>query len=244
MAATAPDPFFDREADFFDRRSEAGDFRERRDKFLAFGQQALKRSVSSHRPICLDLGCGPGAITISLAGLGFQAIGVDSSARMIELAEQARSRQTPELQRNVTFHRAELSEFLDGFDGAASYILSSSVFEYLQDPEGVLAGASAHLADEGAIAISLPNPNSIYRLVEPLILRRYPEDERYTSHWGNTVRAAELVTVAQGLGLEPVEVSHFGPIGLRGKALLPRLSHLSFVGTMTLVVLRKSSAAA
>ena len=239
MTATAPDPFFDREAEFFDRRSEAGDFQERREKFLNFGEQALKRSASSDRPVCVDLGCGPGAITISLAALGFRAIGVDSSSRMIELAEQARSRQTPELQANLSFHRAELSEFLDGFQGVPAYILSSSVFEYLPDPERVLTGAAAHLAHEGLIAISVPNPSSIYRRLEPLILWRYAKDERYTSHWGNTMRAAQLVKAAESLGLETVDVSHFGPIGLRGKALFPRLSHLSVVGTMTLVVLRK-----
>jgi SAM-dependent methyltransferase len=234
-----PDPFFDQEADFYDRRSKADDFQEREGKFLAVARRALAQSSSTEEPLCIDLGCGPGAITLRLAELGFRAIGVDSSPKMIELAEKARAGSDPTVRRNVTFHHSDLDGFLQTFEGAANYILSSSVFEYLTDPIRVLSGAAARLQSRGLLAISVPNPRSLYRMAEPLILSRYPADQRYTSHWRNSVRAPDLARAAVGCRLRVVEMSHFGPLGLRGKALFPRLSHLSLVGTMTLVVLEK-----
>lgn len=232
-------PFFDESADFYDRRSRADDFSEREQKFLALGRRVLAKTDAGRQSVCIDLGCGPGAITLALASLGFRVAGVDSSPKMLDLAERARAEAAEDVQVNVTFEHADLYDFVQTFNGEADYILSSSVFEYLENPIGVLRGAAERLRTGGLLAVSLPNPRSLYRAVEPLVLRRYPPKERYTNHWRNTVRTRELVNAGADAGLQPVEISHFGPIGVRGKALFPRHSHLALIGTMTLVVLAK-----
>lgn len=48
----------------------------------------LERSTTD-RPLCLDLRCGPGAISFALARLGFDTVGVDSSAAMADIPTEA-----------------------------------------------------------------------------------------------------------------------------------------------------------
>lgn len=57
---------------------------------------AFAESVRGLGPV-LDVGCGPGAVTVHLAGLGLDASGVDLSPRMVEHAR----RQYPDLRFSV-----------------------------------------------------------------------------------------------------------------------------------------------
>jgi 2-polyprenyl-6-hydroxyphenyl methylase / 3-demethylubiquinone-9 3-methyltransferase len=231
----APKPFFGEMADFFDRRSETETFRERERRFLEVARLALTRS-SAERPLCLDLGCGPGAISLALARLGFDTIGVDSSAAMVELATKAAT-EYDEGNGRCTFECMDLGEFLEGFSGEADLIISSSVFEYLEDPTRTLELVAGRLRAGGTFATSVPNVRSFYRWVEPALLLRKPKDVRYRREWRNTMRARELIKDARAFGLERVQMSYFGQIVIKGRPLLARFTRFQFIGTMTLVVL-------
>lgn len=80
--------FFGEMADFFDWRTQTESFRERESRFLEVAHLVLERSTTD-RPLCLDLRCGPGAISLALARLGFDTIGVDSSAAMVDMPTKA-----------------------------------------------------------------------------------------------------------------------------------------------------------
>jgi trans-aconitate methyltransferase len=230
--------FFDEAAEFFNWRSQTGQFRERERKFLAVARTALEKSPGES-PLCVDLGCGPGAITLQVADLGFETIGVDSSAAMIDLASKAADKSS-EIQRRCTFVQADLGGFLETFERSVDLIVSSSVFEYLEDPTRIIELVAARLHPGALFAVSVPNERSVYRWVEPLLMLRKPKGVRYTRHWHNKARARHLIPEAATLGLQPVEVSYFGHVSLSGRPILARFSHVARVGTMTLIVFVKT----
>jgi SAM-dependent methyltransferase len=231
----AAKPFFGEMADFFDWRAQTESFRERERRFLEVGRLVLERS-SAERPLCLDLGCGPGAISLALARLGFDTIGVDSSAAMVELATKAAT-ESVEGNGRCTFECMDLGQFLEGFSGQADLIVSSSVFEYLEDPTRALERVARRLRAGGTFATSVPNPRSIYRWVEPALLLRKPRDLRYRREWRNRMGARELIKEGRVFGLGDAETSYFGQIVIKGRPLLARFTRFPFIGTMTLVVL-------
>jgi 2-polyprenyl-3-methyl-5-hydroxy-6-metoxy-1,4-benzoquinol methylase len=231
----AAKPFFGEMADFFDWRTQTESFRERERRFLEVARLVLTRS-SAERPLCLDLGCGPGAISLALARLGFDTIGVDSSAAMVELATKAAT-ESGEGKGRCTFECMDLGGFLEGFTGEADFIVSSSVFEYLEDPIRTLELVAGRLRAGGTFATSVPNLRSIYRWVEPALLLRKPRDVRYRREWRNRMTARQLIKEGRAFGLEPAQASYFGQIVIKGRPVLARFTRFPFIGTMTLVVL-------
>jgi 2-polyprenyl-3-methyl-5-hydroxy-6-metoxy-1,4-benzoquinol methylase len=233
--ARSTKPFFGEMADFFDRRAQTETFRERKKRFLEVARLVLERSPAD-RPVCLDLGCGPGAITLALARLGFDTIGVDSSAEMVELATKAAT-ESEEGNGRCTFVCMDLGEFLEGFTGEADLIVSSSVLEYVEDPTGTLELVAGRLRAGGTFAASVPNARSIYRWVEPALILRKPKAVRYRREWRNKMRAGELINEARAFGLAPAQTSYFGQIVIKGRPVLARFTRFPFIGTMTLIVL-------
>ena len=238
---SGPDAFFEEMADFYARRQKALDFDERQTIFLEAGRAALRDS-REERPLCFDLGCGPGAIGVELAQLGFEVIGVDASKAMVELANAAAVQAGLSVASRCSFVCDDLSTFLAGNSRVADYILSSSVFEYLPDPVTVLDLVTRHLTASGRFAVSKPNRHTLVRHFQSLLLLRLAKDQRYTSHWRNSMDERALIAEGGGLGLVPADTLHFGTISLRGRPVFDRWAAHKRVGTMTVIVFAAKSA--
>jgi SAM-dependent methyltransferase len=234
--------FFDEMAGFYDQRSQAPDFRERERNFVDLARSAMPASTAE-RPLAIDLGCGPGAITIAVAGLGYDVIGVDSAQAMVEHA-RANAAARPDLEGRCQFHCRELDAFLDGFEGEADFIMSSSVFEYLADPAAVLRLAAERLRPNGRLAISVPNSRSIVRRSDRLMRSLRVRNRSYTKHWQNELGEDELTRAGEQAGLRPTEVAFFGSTPLVGTRYHPLASkvHHRRVGTMAVVAFAKPAA--
>jgi 2-polyprenyl-3-methyl-5-hydroxy-6-metoxy-1,4-benzoquinol methylase len=239
--ASGPDAFFEEMADFYARRQKARDFDERQAIFLEAGRTALRDS-GKERPLCLDLGCGPGAISVALAQLGFEVIGVDASKEMVKLANAAAAQAGSAVGSRCSFVCDDLSAFLGGIAREADYILSSSVFEYLPDPVTVLNLVARHLTASGRFAVSIPNRHSLLRRLQSLLLLRVAKDQRYTSHWRNSVDECALIDEGGRLGLVPLRTLHFGTIALRGRPTFDRWAARKRIGTMTMIVFKPKPA--
>ena len=105
----------------------------------------------------LDYGCGPGRLSLLLAGLGLRVLGADTSEGMIM---QARGLDRKAL--NVAFRTIhEFDEVLtpNTYDG----IVCSSVIEYVPNADELLKGFRTALRESGVLVISYANKASLWR---------------------------------------------------------------------------------
>jgi len=132
---------------FFD--AVAGQWRDLSREVL--GDFDLAEELSSRmRPgmIAADLGCGPGELLARLAASARQAIGVDGSARMLELAGARLAGSG-----NVSLRLGEL-EHLPLREAEVQAATLSMVLHHVNDPHAVLAEARRVLAPGGTLFVA------------------------------------------------------------------------------------------
>jgi SAM-dependent methyltransferase len=103
----------------------------------ALGASILERLSPAAGERILDLGCGDGALTVTIAAAGAMVVGVDSSPEMIAAA---RARGLDARQMDA----AALS-----FDREFDAVFSNAVLHWIHDVDGVLAGVSRALRPGG-----------------------------------------------------------------------------------------------
>lgn len=137
-------------------------FEERVDVFRAL--------VDGYRPrggdgaICMDLGCGTGALGSMAAERGFAVTAIDGSAEMLAVARQAEAQRGDRIS-DFRQERLPLGEdTLSEFQGRVDLIITSSVVEYLSEAEAnsFLGQISRLLTPQGRALISFPNRQSLY----------------------------------------------------------------------------------
>lgn len=110
----------------------------------------------------MDLGCGPGHLTLELATRGFRTISVDGSEAML-----ARTRERLEhhgvADADLRRHTLPLPpELVAEFAGQAQLIVMSSVIEYIEDDAEMVRQCARLLAPGGHLLASFPNRRSVY----------------------------------------------------------------------------------
>lgn len=119
------------------------------ERFELFEGALRGRAPASAR--VLDFGCGSGAITRHLAGLGYDMSAVDVSERMISVAKEADP--DSRIDWGVCVESAPLPFEDDAFDA----VVSSSVLEYVPDLDFTLSEFSRVLREGGVAAITVPD---------------------------------------------------------------------------------------
>ncbi len=109
----------------------------------------------------LEYGCGTGRLTLPLARAGLRVTAVDPSVSMLEQLRRDLCGESPELQRRVRVHCADMRTFSSRrrFD---LVVLAFHTFCHLyshQDIEGFLSLAYRHLAPGGELTFDLPMPH-------------------------------------------------------------------------------------
>jgi SAM-dependent methyltransferase len=134
----------------------------------------------------LDVGCGPGTITIDLAARmpGGQVVGIDASAEVLDGARREADRHG---QRNVRFDVGDVYH-LAFDDGSFDVIHAHQVLQHLSDPIAALAEMRRVCRDGGLIAARDGDYGGMFW---------YPEDPELTE-W-----RALYEQVGRALGGEP-----------------------------------------
>jgi ubiquinone/menaquinone biosynthesis C-methylase UbiE len=102
----------------------------------------------------LDAGCGSGPIAAALRDRGAIVTGIDSSAKMLELARQR-------LGASADLHLADLGSPLPFPDGAFDDVIASLVLHYLEDWTAPLAELRRVLKPGGRLIVSVDHPFAI-----------------------------------------------------------------------------------
>jgi ubiquinone/menaquinone biosynthesis C-methylase UbiE len=150
--------------------------------------------------LSIDLGCGSGVFSFYLAEKGGQVIGVDGAPDMVKLCEVQRVERGLS---NVRFMEARLPVVDETALSGADLIISSSVVEYIEDLDRVLALFSRLLKPRGTLIVSMPNALCVNRIYERLkyTLTGRPPIYRYIRHF-TSPRALQGRVHGLGLTLE------------------------------------------
>ncbi|NJE02912.1 class I SAM-dependent methyltransferase [Thermococcus sp. MV11] len=145
--------YFDKIAARYDEwyRTKTGRYVDRTEKWLIFSMMETRGGKA------LDLGCGTGNYTLELKKRGFDVIGLDASEGMLRIA---RSKGL-----NCIMGDAYSLPFPDeSFD----LVLSVTMFEFIHEPERVLAEIHRVLKPGGEVIIGTMNGRSLWFLLKRL----------------------------------------------------------------------------
>lgn len=101
---------------------------------MAAWQQLLRNKLPAHAETVLDLGCGPGFLSIVAATLGYQVTGIDSSPAMLRIAKKnadVLGQQT----KQIEWKELDIADLSSAFPAASfDVIVSRNVTWTLPDP--------------------------------------------------------------------------------------------------------------
>lgn len=101
-----------------------------------------------HAPVWVDVGCGDGALTLTAADFGFEAIGLDMRAETVARIKK------------LGF-RAQYGDFMKmRFEGQVDVLSMMDVLEHMPFPRQAIEKAGEVLKAGGVLLISLPDLNS------------------------------------------------------------------------------------
>lgn len=152
-----------------------GERRPDEDRFEALARAVSDRRLEriegdlGRRGRILDVGCGTGFLLAAAADRGWEAIGVEVSARAAEAA-----RRHP----GVTVHTGTLED-APLASGSFDAITLSHVLEHVPDPVSLLERIASLLVADGILVLALPNADGFLHTVTNVVhrlRRRYGRD--------------------------------------------------------------------
>jgi glycosyltransferase involved in cell wall biosynthesis/2-polyprenyl-3-methyl-5-hydroxy-6-metoxy-1,4-benzoquinol methylase len=128
----------------------------------------------------LDAGCGAGVFSHYLAKKGCEVVGIDGAENMIRLCNKVEESNNLDLvfyQEILPFKNVEKY-------GSKDVIICSSVLEYIDNYEKIIAQFAQILNNQGFLIVSMPNRESWYRQIEKYIFRftGKPNYYKYSKH--------------------------------------------------------------
>lgn len=132
----------------------------------------------------LDLACGKGRHSVTLAHLGFDVTGLDISKNSIEHARQYESH-------NLKFHIHDMRlPFNERFDGIFNFFTSFGYFENHEDNLKVLQSVSTMLNDDGTFVLDYLN---VHHVKNNLVLTEKKTIDKIDFHISRTVKNGFIV---------------------------------------------------
>lgn len=179
----------------------------------------------------IDLGCGSGIFSNYLADKGCIVTGLDGSAAMIALCEQHKtSVQTQYIQ--VSLPLTNPLRF-----APQDVVLLSSVLEYLPNPAEMLAQVGMILRPNGLLFVSIPNQQSVYRMIERGLFRLIKRPAYFTYSRCAMTQIAFTLQLAE-LGFESLETTYFSALDPVSRVLKPFLGQ-QYVNNLFVGVYRR-----
>jgi trans-aconitate 2-methyltransferase len=178
----------------------------------------------------VDLGCGPGTLTVELAERwpGARVVGVDSSPEMIATARRGSA--------SVTYIEADVAAWRPS--EPVDVIVANALFQWLPEHLDLFATLVAHVSPDGWFAFQVPGN---FDATSHTLIRDLCGEARWRDHLADTARAAvhAPVTYARhfldlGLAVDAWETTYVHVLSgddavlewLKGTTLRPILARL------------------
>lgn len=118
--------------------------------------EAVEGRLGACRGRLVDMGCGGGDLCIEAAARGFDTLGIDSAAGMIDVAEARRATLPRDVAARIVFRVADVLDGRGRAD-AADAVTALGLVEYLDDDRGFLREAARLLRPGGVLVVSCRN---------------------------------------------------------------------------------------
>jgi len=177
-----------------------------------------------------DVGCGGGLLAESAAQAGARVIGIDLSARMIEVARLHGSASGLA----IDYRCSAAAELAEAAPASFNIVCCMELVEHVPEPAALLRDLATLLRPGGSLFISTIN-RSLRSFLGAIVAAEYllALVPRGTHEYARLIRPAELARAARAAGLELQDVQglHYDPITrhsrLGGRPDINYIAHFS-----------------
>lgn len=149
----------------------------------------IKKYASLEKKNALDIGCGGGILTESLASSGAIATGIDMSGAAIDIAKQHAEKS----HLSITYKQTRTEDFATSNAGTFDVIACMEMLEHVPNPLSIIQAASDLVKPEGFVFFSTINRNMKSFLSAIIgaeyILNLLPKG---THHYSEFIKPSEL----------------------------------------------------
>lgn len=181
---------------WWDPRGEFGPLHEINSLRLAW----IERHTGLSGKSALDVGCGGGILSESLARRGATVTGIDLSEKALGAAK----RHLPENEMTIDYRLASAEALARQMPGAFDVVACMEMLEHVPDPASVVAACSALVKADGHVFFSTLNRNLGSYLLAVVgaecVLGLLPKG---THDYARFIKPSELSRWARSAGLEP-----------------------------------------
>lgn len=146
----------------------------------------------------LDVGCGGGILSESMANLGAHVTGIDMSANVLEVAKL----HLLESKLHVDYQQTTVEDFASSHAAQFDAVTCMELLEHVPNPESVVKSCAQLVKPQGAIFFSTinRNPKAYLQAVvgAEYILKLLPKD---THDYAKFIRPSELAAWCRNAGL-------------------------------------------
>lgn len=159
----------------------------------------------------IDVGCGGGILSESLAGIGAQVTGLDVAAKALSVAKL----HLHESGLKVDYQQTTAEAWADAHPAAADVVTCMEMLEHVPDPASVVDACARMLVNGGHLFMSTLNRNAASFAVAILggeyIARVVPKG---THQYDRFIKPSELCAWLRSSGMKVDEISgiHYNPL--------------------------------